>query len=72
MSIVRDNLLNRAGYTPYCGAAPVCRHRMPRTTFDGEQFVCRCGWRSGFDAEFIEQYKQRQAALCSQQERADG
>lgn len=56
MSIVRDNLLNRPGYTPYCGGH-TCRF-MPRTVFDGEQFKCdACGWRSGFEAAFIEQYK---------------
>jgi hypothetical protein len=65
VSVVRDNLLSRPGYTPYCGAAPVCSFRMPRTTFDGKQFVCRCGWRSGFEAEFIEQYKQRAATMTS-------
>jgi hypothetical protein len=58
MSIVRDNILNRPGYTPYCGGAGMCG--MPRTEFDGEQFKCpHCGWRSGFEAEFIERYKAR-------------
>jgi hypothetical protein len=65
MSIVRENLMNRPGYTPYCGAR-ACRLQMPRTEFDGEQFKCGCGWRSGFDAAFIEQYKQRVGALSSQ------
>ena len=56
MSIVRENLLTRPGYTPYCGSEQ-CRYGMPRTKFDGSQFKCYCGWTSGFEAEFIEQYK---------------
>lgn len=60
MNTVRDNLLNRPGYTPYCGAL-YCRLRWPRTQFNGEQFECGCGWRAGFEASFIEQYKQRAA-----------
>jgi len=59
MSIVRDNLMSRKGYTPYCGnALEDCD--MPRASFDGEQFVCpECGWRSGFDKEFIDKYKKK-------------
>lgn len=56
LSIVRQNLLERAGYAPYCGSED-CRHRWPRTEFDGSQFKCRCGWRSSFDLPFIEEYK---------------
>lgn len=63
-SIVRKNLMTRPGYTPYCGAGD-CRFRMPRTDFDGEQFVCLCGWRSGFEAEFIEDYKAKNLAVAS-------
>ena len=59
MSIVRDNLMSRPGYTPYCGAAEHCMFGMPRTRFDGEQFVCRCGWRSSFEPEFIAEYKKK-------------
>lgn len=59
MSIVRDNLMNRPGYAPYCGAAEHCTFGMPRTRFDGEQFVCRCGWRSSFEPEFISEYKKK-------------
>lgn len=58
MSIVRENLMTREGYTPYCGAER-CPLRMPRTFFNGVQFQCNCGWQSGFEAEFIEQYKAR-------------
>lgn len=56
MSIVRENLMEDPGYRPYCGRDPY-RLGMPRTEFDGEQFRCRCGWRSGFPAEFIAEYK---------------
>jgi hypothetical protein len=62
MSTVRRNLLNELGYTPYCGNDG-CYWRWPRTKFDGAQFVCRCGWRSGFEAEFIETYKARQKEM---------
>ena len=56
MSIVRDNLMTREGYSPYCGN--VNCSEMPRTNFNGEQFECfLCGWVSSFDKEFIEQYK---------------
>lgn len=56
MSDVRDNLLSREGYTPYCGSG-VCVLRMPRTTFNGHQFACGCGWHSDFPADFIAEYK---------------
>jgi len=56
MSIVRKNLLTRPGYSPYCGSDG-CRKGHPRTEWDGNQFRCRCGWRSSFDAEFIECYR---------------
>ncbi len=59
MSIVRENLMTRPGYTPYCGAEN-CSAGMPRTKFDGEQFRCSCGWRSRFDAPFICDYKAKQ------------
>jgi hypothetical protein len=61
MSIVRDNLMNQPGYSPYCGDSH-CRYRMPRTVFDGAQFNCKCGWRSDFDAGFIGQYKAKWAS----------
>lgn len=57
MSIVRDNLLSRLGYTPYCGAER-CRGRWPRTQFSGRQFICTsCGWSSNFEPSFINEYK---------------
>jgi hypothetical protein len=63
MSIVRENLLTRQGYAPYCGGLGNCHFGMPRTTFNGKQFTCRCGWTSAFEPEFIEQYKAAQAEL---------
>lgn len=61
-SIVRENLINEPGYSPYCGNMASlgiyggCNN--PRTKFDGEQFVCpKCGWRSKFEADFIKRYK---------------
>ena len=58
MSIVRENLLTRPGYAPYCGNFD-CHLRMPRTRFDGQQFVCACGWKSEFPADFIAEYKSK-------------
>lgn len=55
-SIVRDNLMIRPGYAPYCGGG--CRE-MPRTKWDGEQFKCGCGWRSEFPADFISLYRRK-------------
>lgn len=57
-STVRNNLMKRPGYTPYCGNHVRCH--MPRTAFSGVQFVCpSCFWESQFPAEFIDQYKAR-------------
>lgn len=56
MSLVRENLMTRPGYSPYCGNEH-CWHNMPRTGWDGEQFKCACGWRSQFPADFIAEYK---------------
>lgn len=58
MNIVRDNLMNEEGYSPYCGDRS-CKFRWPRTTFKDNQFECMCGWRSEFPAEFIEEYKEK-------------
>lgn len=62
MSIVRRNLMERPGYTPYCGSEN-CRLGMPRTHFNGKQFACGCGWQSGFEPEFISEYVKRQHDL---------
>lgn len=57
-SIVRDNLMQLPGYAPYCGDT-ACTLSMPRTTFDGAQFTCGCGWRSQFPEKVIAEYKAR-------------
>ncbi len=59
MSIVRENLMARKGYTPYCGNNSG-RCDMPRTHFFGNQFYCSsCGWESQFPKEFIKEYKKK-------------
>lgn len=56
MSVVRDNLMNQRGYSPYCGNENC--PSSPRTVFVRDQFVCKqCGWKSRFPAEFIAKYK---------------
>lgn len=67
---VRDNLMTRPGYSPYCGNM-ACHLSMPRTLWDGEQFRCRCGWQSAFDAEFIARYKLKLAEF-GKMDRQDG
>lgn len=58
MSIVRENLMTRPGYSPYCGGMDNRHCTMPRTRWTGEQFKCPvCGWLSQFPAEFIAEYK---------------
>ncbi len=56
-SIVRENLMNELGYTPYCGHGS-CTKEMPRTTWDEKlkQFRCPCGWVSEFPIDFIKRY----------------
>jgi len=67
MSLVRENLLSRLNYTPYCGGER-CRV-MPRAYFNGSQFQCSsCGWVSKFEPEFIEAYISRQEQLRKEQE----
>jgi hypothetical protein len=56
VSIVRNNLMTREGYSPYCGGH-MPAWQSPRTRFDGQQFACNCGWRSSFEPEFIAEYK---------------
>lgn len=58
-SVVRENLMNEPGYTPYCGA--MCRE-MPRTRWDAakQQFTCPyCGWTSQFPYDFIMRYRRK-------------
>lgn len=52
-TIVRENLMTRPGYAPYCMQCP----SLTRAVWDGEQFKCGCGWRSSFPADFITRYK---------------
>lgn len=61
---VRQNLMTRAGYTPYCGnpkaerAIGGCHN--PRTYFTGKQFRChKCGFETQFEDEFITRYKEK-------------
>lgn len=61
-SIVRENLMTEANYSPYCGneksrfAIGGCHN--PRTKFNGKQFSCpQCGWVSEFPDNFIQRYK---------------
>lgn len=62
--IVRENLLTVPNYTPYCGKGYYeCGYRLPRLKFDGEQFKCFCGYRTNFEAEFIQEYKKAQEGL---------
>lgn len=50
--------MNKPGYTPYCGNEN-CED-MPRTWFWKGQFVCPvCGWRSSFEEEFINKWKEK-------------
>lgn len=56
VGIVRRNLMERKGYSPYCGGERCTK--TPRTFFDGEQFVClHCGWKSSFPKDFMKEYK---------------
>lgn len=67
MSLVRENLLSRLNYTPYCGGE--CCMVMPRTSFNGSQFQCTsCGWVSSFNPEFIGAYESKQEQLQKEQE----
>lgn len=70
MSIVRENLLKRLGYTPYCGAEK-CPAHWPRTTFRDGQFHCSCGWQSSFEPGFIEKYKAAQKELYERGEQPE-
>jgi hypothetical protein len=68
ITIVRENLMNEKGYSPYCGN-DLSRNTKggcdnPRTKFNGEQFVCpKCGWLSKFPQEFIKRYKEKWGLL---------
>lgn len=75
MSIIRENLMTREGYSPYCGSTGFdgefsCRAGMPRTKFNGSQFECVCGWKSAFDPDFIDAYKAKWHTASSQGEKS--
>lgn len=58
MTFMQEKLMTCEGYQPYCGN-PNCKV-MPRTEFNGEQFVCRyCGWKSSYPEDFIIEYKKK-------------
>lgn len=66
LTIVRENLMTREGYTGYCGNAWDEQKKnncdMPRTKWIPElnQFRChKCGWVSQFPDDFIQRYKQK-------------
>lgn len=52
-TLVRENLMTRPGYQPYCCECS----SLVRAKWDGEQFKCACGWRSSFPSDFIARYK---------------
>ena len=69
-SIVRNNLMKRPGYAPYCMGfrrnedgdtmETICTTMFHRMSWNGEQFLCRfCGSRTEFPADFITGYKAR-------------
>jgi hypothetical protein len=54
-TIIRENLMIKKDYSPYCGNS--CK-TMPRIVFNGKQFICpHCRWISSFPKEFILKYK---------------
>ncbi len=69
-SIVRQNIRNRVGYSPYCGAER-CPRGWPRTEFKRDQFECACGWRSTFEAGFVTNARAALRLSQEQQERQD-
>lgn len=58
-SLIRNNLMRREGYSPYCGFNGKCFFNWPRTVFRNDQFHCKCGWVSQIDKEFIQEYKEK-------------
>lgn len=71
MSIVRENLMTVEGYSPYCGNER-CALNMPRTSWNGAQFECKCGWVSKFPDDFVAKYKakwKKEKPPCSESTR---
>lgn len=61
-TIVRNNLMERDGYAPYCGENYHKCRTMPRTKWDKDlnQFKCpNCGFVTEFPEDFIKRYKER-------------
>lgn len=56
-TIVRGNLMKDKNYSPYCGGID-CKG-LKRTSFNGQQFTCSCGWISSFPDDFIKSYKEK-------------
>lgn len=55
-SIVRNNLMKRPNYAPYC----MCCSRLLRMQWDGDQFFCTITkQRTQFPPDFISGYKAR-------------
>lgn len=54
-SIVRNNLMKRPGYAPYCMACT----SMSRMVWDGMQFKHVCGSRTEFPDDFLALYRAR-------------
>jgi len=58
MSIVRQNLMTREGYSPYC--AEVRCFRRARFNPDRGQFGCPVhSFETSFEPEFIEEYRKK-------------
>ncbi len=63
-TIVRENLMNQQGYSPYCGN-DISRGEKggcdnPRTKWNGKQFTCpHCGFTTSFPNDFIDRYKEK-------------
>ena len=57
LSTVRRNLLTWRDYTQFCGKGVFCLKGMPRTKFNGQQFVCECDWVSEHPMEFMLFYR---------------
>jgi len=58
-TIVRENLMTREGYRPYCGNNDDCYNPRTQLREDG-QFICpNCKWISQFPADFIVRYKKK-------------
>lgn len=55
LEIIKTNLMNLEGYTPLCGNG----NCQKRTSFNGAQFICACGWSTLLDKEFVSKYIQK-------------